>query len=140
VDQVLNAADEWWNNARDLWLQKEYDEDVELEKMKKFSTVQAILNFTFKIVPGDNKRSSWFSILTSKPNMLLDKFLSLDGERLRVGFFDELMNRLIALFGPSKNTNKVCEYIVKHVDKDCSDLAEARLSVFEKQNSFQPTF
>lgn len=139
VDQVLNAADEWWNNARDLWLQKEYDEDVELEKMKKFNTVQAILNFTFKIVHGDNKRSSWFSILTSKPNMLLDKFLSLDGERLRVGFFDELMNRLIALFGPSKNTNKVCEYIVKHVDKDCSDLAEARLSVFEKQNRFQPT-
>ena len=138
VAHVLNAADEWWDNARDLWLQKEYDEDIEREKMKKFSTVQTIVNFRFKIVPGDKMNSSWFSILTSKPNMLLDKFLSMDGEKLRVGFFDELMSRLIGLFGPSKNTKEVCDYIVKHVDRDNSDLAKTRLSEFEKQNSFQP--
>jgi hypothetical protein len=55
-----------------------------------------------------------------------------------VDFFDELLSRLIALFGPSKNTEQVCEYVIKRVDKANADLAKARLNEFEKRNSFQP--
>ena len=138
VAQVLQAADEWWNDAKDQWLQKEYDETVVQEKMKQFAKVQEIVNFRFNMFPGDKSNNGWFSILTSKQSLLLDKLLNMDGEQLRVDFFDELLSRLIALFGPSKNTEQVCEYVIKRVDKANADLAKARLNEFEKRNSFQP--
>ena len=138
VEEVLDAADRWWNDAKDLWLQKETDENTVLEKMKQAKFIQTMIQFKFKLFPKEKTASNWFSILTSKENMLLEKFLNLDGGQMKVNFFDELLERLIDVFGPSSNTQKVCEYVFKHVDKSNLDLAKVRLDEFVRENRFQP--
>ncbi len=140
INEVLDDADVRWEKAKDLWLQKEGTEENMLEKMKKTRIVQDIVSYEFRLFPkaGKAKNDNWFSILASKDSMLLNKFLNMDGGLLKNSFFDELTERLITVFGASSNTKKVCEYVIKNVDKNNIDLANSRLNEFDRQNRFQP--
>lgn len=140
IGSILENADVQWAKAKDLWLQKEASEDNALEKMKKVKLLQDIVNYEFKLFPkaGKAKAENWFCLLVSKENMLLDRFLNLDNGRLRNYFFDELIERIINLFGPSTNTRKVCEFVFKNVDKTNAKLAQNRIKEFEKNNLFEP--
>lgn len=138
VNQILADADTLWANAKDLWLQKETDGDTEYAVMRQAKIIQSIVTFKFNLFPKEKQPNNWFSILSAKEHTLLYKFLNQDGGLLKNCFFDELMERVIDLFGPSSNTEKVCEYIFKHVDKNNIDHAKARLKTFEEQNRFQP--
>lgn len=140
VLEVLEDADRQWAAAKELWLQKNVEESQALDKMKRAKIVQDITTYIFSIFPkapkakGDN----WFSLLVSKENLMLDKFLALDEGRLKVHFFDELIERLIDLFGPSANTKKVCESVMKGVDRTNVDLANSRVELFDRNNRFEP--
>lgn len=140
VKQVLRDADAMWDKARDQWLQKESDGAGELEKMKKLKIVQTICTFEFGFyaMAPKAKASNWFSLLQSKENLQLDRLMNMDGGQLKISFFEELMERLIYVFGPSSNTRKVCEYVLRGVDKGNADHALALIDSFDAQNRFQP--
>ena len=140
VQEVLENADWQWTSAKDLWLQKNVEEGQTLDKMKRVKIVQEITGYTFKLFPKASKAKgdNWFSLLVSKENLMLDRFLNMDEGRLKNCFFDELLERLIDLFGPSSNTNKLCQYVLKGVDKANADLAAARIANFERDNRFDP--
>ena len=140
VQEVLENADWQWTSAKDLWLQKNVEEGQTLDKMKRVKIVQEITGYTFKLFPKASKAKgdNWFSLLVSKENLMLDRFLNMDEGRLKNCFFDELLERLIDLFGPSTNTNKLCQYVLKGVDKANADLAAARIANFERDNRFDP--
>ena len=140
VSEVLKDADTMWSKAKDQWLQKETDDGNELDKMKKSKIVQSIATFEFGFFPKAPKAkgSNWFSLLQSKENLQLHRLMNMDGGLLKTSFFSDLMERLIYVFGPSSNTRKVCEYIIRNVDKANIDHARALLDSFDEQNRFQP--
>ena len=108
--------------------------------MRSSKIVQSIVDFRFDLFPKEKQAASWFSILSAKENTLLYRFLNQDGGLLKNCFFDELMERLIQVFGPSGNTKRVCEYIIKHVDKNNIDHAKARMERYKDEGRFSPNF
>lgn len=138
VNQILKEADTLWEDAKDQWLQEEADSATEYEAMKRNKLVRSIVDFRFTLFPKEKQASNWFGILSAKENTLLYRFLNQDGGLLKNCFFDELMERLIDVFGPSGNTYKICEYIFKHVGQNHVEHAMARLNKFKVQNHFEP--
>lgn len=138
VKEVLKGTEKLWKNAKDQWLQEETDDAMEYDEMKKTKIVQSIVDFKFNLFPKEKQTNNWFSVLSAKDNTLLYRFLNQDGGLLKNCFFDELMERLIDVFGPSGNTYKVCEYVMKHVDKSNIDHAKARLEKFKEEGRFAP--
>lgn len=140
IKYVAKETEKLWKNAKDQWLQEETDDATEYEKMRTSKIVQTIVDFRFNLFPKEKQAATWFGILSAKENTLLYSFLNQDGGLLKSCFFDELMERLINIFGPSGNTYKVCEYIFKHVDKNNIDHAMARLEKFKEEGRFSPNF
>lgn len=138
VNQILKRADRLWKEGKDQWLQKETDDSSEYEEMKKAKIVRSIVDFKFNLFPKEKQTSNWFCVLSPKENTLLYKFLNQDGAQLKSYFFDDLLEHLLDVFGPSGNTHRVCEYTFKHVDKSNIDLAMARLKQFKDLGRFDP--
>ena len=140
IKSILEDADTQWKKAKDTWLQKETSEENMVEKMKRTNIIQDIATYEFKQFSKGSKAKvyNWFSLLVSKDNLMLNKFLNMDDGHLKSCFFDELMERIIDMFGPSAYTKKVCEYLLKKVDKTNADFAKNRFEQFDKNNRFQP--
>jgi len=138
VNQILKRTERLWEEAKYQWLQKETNESTEYEEMKKVKIVRSIIEFKFKLFPKEKQTYNWFSVLLPKENTLLYKFLNQDGGQLKSYFFDDLLEHLLDVFGPSGNTYRVCEYIIKHVDKNNIGQAKACLEQFKNQGRFDP--
>ena len=56
----------------------------------------------------------------------------------RSAFYDDLIEHLIDIFGPSTNTRKLCDYLFKRAGKRFIDEATVRLNKYEADHRFQP--
>ena len=137
VEDVLNIAEKHWAELRDNWQQKEVDEESELAKMKTSKAVRLIDEYRYticKLFPADN---NWFTLLDSRSGMALYNALEQENGRLRSVFYDDLIERMISVFGPSANTRKLCEYIFRRAGARFLNEASARIDSFQENNRFQ---
>ena len=136
VDEVLSLADKKWAELRDDWHQRAVDEESELAKMKTSSAARLIDEFRFNICSLFPAENNWFTLLDSRSGMELYKALEEGG--CRSAFYDDLIEHLIDIFGPSTNTRKLCDYLFKRAGKRFIDEATVRLNKYEADHRFQP--
>ena len=141
VDEVLATVDLKWKQAREEWLDTDRDENTELDKMKSLSLVKDIVGFDFSSCsfPENLKTSkNWFSLLNARRGSNLQILLSKNDNYLVDEFLEELVGKLIGVFGQSVNTKKVCEYIFEKVGAEFQDNASKILDKLDKKGRFEP--
>ena len=138
VDNLTAYTNEQWAAAREKWMEVDAEGADELAMMKEVPLVKTLKEFKFNI-PGAAKQPSWFAVLNAKKGSALHSFIEQQDGLLKVSFFDDLMERLIAVFGPSFNTQSLCEYLIATADSDIAEDAKARLEAFVADHRFEPT-
>ena len=135
VDQVNELVDEQWKEAKEKWLGADCIEANELQKMKESSMVKAITEFRFNIHSSFRPQNqNWFTVLNSRKGLALARII----EEHRDFFFEDLLGRLIELFGPSVNTMKVCKFVLGKVGANLKDDADSLLERFVDDGRFEP--
>lgn len=138
VDEILSASEDKWEELLEDWRQREVNEDNELEKMKASKAVRIIDTFRFDLGKSFPNDRNWFSLLDSKQGMTLYRVLDNNEGALRNEFYDEIINRMIAIFGQFSNTREVCEYIFRRAGARFKEEAGARIGLFDSKKMFQP--
>lgn len=140
VDEILQEMAAKWKEAVEEWHDTEYKEENELDQMKKLGMVKLITEFSFsKYSFGEGKDRDWFSILKANKNTLLYKLMESEDDKFKEMFLDDLIEHLLSVFGPSENTYQLCRYLFETIqDDNVKDDANARLSVFQNNNRFNP--
>ena len=138
VDDVLALADAQWAKWRDDWQQQEVDESNELDKMLQSAAVRHICDYRFnicKLFPADK---GWFTLLDTRTGTTLHNALERENGRLRVTFYDDLIQRLLDIFGPSANTRALCEKLFQSAPPRFLQEAQTRIALFEQNRRFVP--
>lgn len=134
VEQVNAFVDEQWEEAKENWLGADRDETNELQKMKESDIVKTIVEFRFAIHSSFTKGQNWFTLLNSRRGLALYSVISEHKEF----FFEDLMERLIKLFGASTNTKKLCKYVLGKAGARMQDDVNGLLENFEDEGRFEP--
>lgn len=138
VDEVLAAADTLWHDARLRWHDTGHDTDNELQLMKQNVVVEKILtvrmdDYSFTADSGAN----WFSLLSANRGTLLYKMLNDGGIGFKDSFFDDLVKRLLGVFGPGANTRSLCAFLFDTIaDASVKDDALAALRRADEEGMF----
>jgi hypothetical protein len=132
VDQVNEYVDAKWEEAKEKWIEAERDENNELQKMKDSAIVKTITEFKFNIHRSFKTKQSWFTLLKSRPGLLLCQIIKENKEY----FFEDLIDHLIEIFGPSVNTRKLCNSVLS-VAKMKAD-TDSILTNYEDEKRFEP--
>lgn len=144
VDEVLEVTEAEWRKAKENWLDTEHDESNELDQMKNLSLVKTIMEFRFAKLSYDSSHSAnnknWFEILNAKRGSTLYTILGEYDNFLIDDLFTDLINRFLNVFGPSYNTQLLCEHVFSIVGDEFKDDHALRvLSQYEQQKKFLPT-
>lgn len=134
VEQINEYVEEKWEEARDNWLGAERDETNELMKMKESDIIKLIVDFRFNIHSSFKKNQNWFTLLNSRQGLALHKTIC-DQKNC---FFEDLLNHLIAIFGPSVNTQRLCKFVLGKAGSRLKDDAENILEQFVDEGRFEP--
>ena len=135
VEEVNDYVDEKWQEAREIWLGVDRDETNEFQKMKELDIVKNIVDFKFNIHSSFTpKNQNWFTLLNSRKGLALYNIIS----EFKEFFFEDLMERLITLFGASVNTKKLCKYVLGKAGTKMKDDVEGLLVNFENEGRFEP--
>ena len=136
VDQINEFVDEKWKEAKDKWLGTDRDETNELQLMKDSDIVKRIVDFRFTIHSSFPKNQNWFTLLNSRKGLALFNII----DEHKDFFFENLMDRLIDVFGACVNTKKLCKYVLGNVKiKGVKDDALALFDFYENEGRFEPT-
>ena len=140
VNQVLEATEDRWNAARNAWLDTEHGETDELDKMKELSVVKAMVDYKFNLcaTPSFTTNKNWFTLLNPRKGSTLFSVLEKHDGYLRNHFLQNLVERLIGVFGQSSNTQSVCEYVLSGVGAMFTDDVNGILREFKENGSFEP--
>ena len=140
VNQVLEANEERWKEAKNQWLDTGHDETNELAMMKEHPMVKAIVEFNFNLcpTPAFKTTKNWFTLLTARKGSTLFNVLEKHDGYLRHHFLTNLVERIIEVFGQSSNTQSLCEYILSSVGTIYADDAKGVLREFKEKGCFEP--
>lgn len=134
VEEVNSYVTNKWAEIRNNWLGSNHDESNELPMMKDSEIAKIITDFRFNIHSTFKHNQNWFTLLNSRKGLTLHKVIS---EHWNF-FFEDLISNLIDVFGPSANTEKLCEYILKAAGTKMQDDIKGVLDQFKDENRFQP--
>lgn len=134
VEQVNEYVDRQWEEAREKWLGTARDETNELQKMKESDIVDRIVKFRFAIHTSFKKEQNWFTLLNSRRGLTLYDVVS-DHKEF---FFEDLMDRLIHIFGASTNTMKLCKFVLGKTGTKLHDDAMALFQNYVDRGHFEP--
>lgn len=137
VDNLMAFTEEQWANAREQWMDMDTEGD-ELELMKSTDIIKTITGFRFDIPVGAAKQQPWFALLNAKKDSGLYKFIEEEDGQLKARFFDDLMERIIGVFGRSYNTQLLCEQVFQSMGTAFEDDTQARLETFIEEKRFEP--
>lgn len=134
VNQVNHYVEEKWAEAKDAWLCAERDETNELQRMKESNIVKTIVDYRFAIHSAFKQNQNWFTLLNSRKGLLLFNIIS----EHKAFFFEDLIEHLIDIFGPSLNTMKLCKYVLDKAGAKLKDDAEIILNNYVDKGYFEP--
>ena len=140
VNQVMEAVDGRWREARNAWLDTEHVEADELDKMKSLDLVKTIVGFVFNLcaVPAFTTNKNWYAVMTARKGTTLFSVLERHDGYLRHHFITDLVKRIIEVFGQSSNTQSLCEYILAGVGPVYTDDVKGILRDFKEKGFFEP--
>ena len=134
VNEIDAYIENQWEKAIEAW---QNTESEDLAKMKEQEIVKLMREFDYNCInPSWTNTNNWFSFLSStkKGSMLADNM-----NRLKNIFFDDVINRLIATFGRSSNTEELCEYVFDAIgDATFKEEAKKRVELFAENHRFEP--
>lgn len=134
VEEVNKYVEEKWKEARNKWLGANHDESNELQMMKDSEIVKTLVDFRFSIHASFKRNQSWFTLLNSRKGLLLNAVIN----EHRNFFFEDLITRLIDVFGASVNTKELCQYVLKAAGTKMKDDIDALMERFEDEGRFEP--
>lgn len=134
VNQVNHYVEEKWAEAKDAWLCAERDETNELQRMKESNIVKTIVDYRFAIHSAFKQNQNWFTLLNSRKGLLLFNIIS----EHKAFFFEDLIEHLIDIFGPSLNTMKLCKYVLDKAGAKLKDDTEIILNNYVDKGYFEP--
>ena len=108
--------------------------------MKELSVVKAMVDYKFNLcaTPSFTTNKNWFTLLNPRKGSTLFSVLEKHDGYLRNHFLQNLVERLIGVFGQSSNTQSVCEYVLSGVGAMFTDDVNGILREFKENGSFEP--
>lgn len=134
VKEINAYVDDQWSAAGKKWVGGGRDETNELQQMKDFDIVKLIVDFKFAIHSSFPKNQNWFTLLNSRRGLTLFNVIS----EQKDFFFEDLMDRLIGIFGACVNTKKLCKYVLGKAGSKLKDDVEGLIENYENEGRFEP--
>ena len=109
VANILKHGDKKWDEAKDNWLNTD---DKTLDKMKNQPIVKKIKDFSFSKIYSapswSNPKFNFFYVVNDQAAVGL---MAHNMKKLKTMLFNDLINRLIQVFGATSDTVKLCKYV-----------------------------
>ena len=106
VEYVKKCVAEAWASAKKEWQQTDRSGKDALELMKNLSLIKKMMEgFDYGTIYSPWTGKKWFSFLGASNNNALTRAI----KELKEDIFNDLINHVVDVFGPSANTRKLCE-------------------------------
>lgn len=139
VQEIMESVDSEWEAAKEEWQRTDLSSGDILNLMKELTIIKKMKENNYETIYSlwNGKGWKWFSFLSANNNTTLSKTI----DRLKVYFFEELITRIIEVFGPSANTRKLCEDLFDSIpDSNMKAIALNKVKDLDQRHKFEISY
>lgn len=136
VNEINEEAGRQWKAAYTTWQNTDRASGDMLALMKEQPIIKKMVReMDYGVIYNKwvGKNWKWFSFLSGNSRTTLANII----EELRDFFFEDLINRVIGVFGPSANTRELCKYLFEAIPEEAmKKAAMTKVDTFDRNHKF----
>ena len=139
VQEIKKSIDLEWKAAKEEWQRTDLSSGIILNLMNELTIIKKMKETDYETIYSswNGKGWKWFSFLSACNNTTLSKTI----DRLKVYFFEELIIRIIGVFGPSANTRQLCESLFDSIpDSNMKAIALNKVKELDQKHIFEISY